>query len=178
MQSASADGQAGAQAAASIAVRLAWRWIARTAAIAFALFITPYSVVQSRTYDTDPDIWWHIRVGDWITAHHAWPRVGIFSQHADLPWTAYSWAFDLLVSRVNRWFGLPGIPGLLLCVEILLSLIFLLALRRIAGRFWPAWVIGTSAICAFYTNPLRPVLASLLFFTIELLLIFENERRG
>jgi hypothetical protein len=159
-------------------MRRAISWVLRFAATAFALLITPYSVVQSRTYDTDPDIWWHIRVGDWIAAHHAWPRVGIFSRHSDLPWTAYSWGFDLLVSRANHWFGLPGIPGLLICIEILLSLTFLLAMRRMAGSFWPAWWIGTAAICAFYINPLRPALLTLLFFTLELLLIFESERRA
>ncbi len=42
------------------------------AAIAFA----------ARTTVRDPDIWWHLKVGDWIVQHHAVPYVGIFSRTA------------------------------------------------------------------------------------------------
>ena len=48
------------------------------AAIAFA----------ARTTVRDPDIWWHLKVGDWIVQHHAVPYVGIFSA---LPEHAPGW---------------------------------------------------------------------------------------
>ena len=45
----------------------------------------------------DPDIWWHMRTGEWIVQHHAIPRVDIFSgPNAGKPWQAYSWLFELL----------------------------------------------------------------------------------
>lgn len=99
-----------------------------------------------------------------------------FFQHSSVPWTAYSWGFDLLVSWARRTFGLPGIPGLLICIEILIALTLLLCVRRIAGSFWPAWLIGAAVICASYVNPLRPALLTVFFFTLELFLIFESER--
>jgi len=27
----------------------------------------------------DPDIWWHLSVGDWIVQHRSFPHTGIFS---------------------------------------------------------------------------------------------------
>lgn len=147
-------------------------------AITFTLALIPYLAINSKTFADDPDIWWHIRVGDWISQHHRVPRVGIFSQHIERPWTAYSWCFDLLVSGVHGLFGLPGIPGLLICLEVLTSLAILLAIHRIAGGFWCSWGIATAAIVAAYFDPLRPALLTLFFFTLELLLIFEVEHTG
>jgi hypothetical protein len=35
----------------------------------------------------DLDIWWHLKVGDWIIEHRAFPHTGILSRTAsDRPW--------------------------------------------------------------------------------------------
>jgi hypothetical protein len=143
-----------------------------------ALLIMPYTAIRTKFYDLDPDIWWHIRVGDWIANHRAIPHVAIFSQYSDRPWVPYSWCFELLVSGVHALLGLPGIPKLLVCIQILVSLAFLLGLRRIAGSFWRSWPIAVLAILASEVNPLRPMTVTVLFFILELLLIFETERSG
>jgi hypothetical protein len=152
-------------------------WLAKAAAAVFALLVANYYCIRGKAVVIDPDIWWHVRVGDWIAAHHAVPRVGIFSQHIERPWTAYSWGFELLVSGIHHLFGLPGLLALLLCLLILISLAWLLALRWLAGSFWVAWLLALLAIYAAFVNPLRPVLLTLLFYILELLLIFETERR-
>ncbi len=148
------------------------------AAAAFALFIAPFYSLRTWAAVLDPDIWWHIRTGDWIAAHHALPHNAIYSLHAERAWTAYAWFFDLIVSSVQHHFGLPGLPGFLICFQILISLTFLLAMRHFARSFWWSWLIAAVAIYAFYVNPLRSMLFTLLFFTIELWLIFEAERRA
>jgi len=126
----------------------------------------------------DPDIWWHIRTGDWILAQHSVPRYAIFSQHLERPWIAYSWLFDVMVSGVEHRFGLVGISDFLICLQVLLSLTFLLAIQHFARGFWWSWLIGMLAIYSFYVNPLRSLQFSLLFFIVELCLIFEAERKG
>ena len=156
----------------------ALRWLGQATAAALALVITAYYCIRGNALVADPDIWWHIRVGDWIAAHHTLPRVGIFSQHLERPWTAYSWGFELLISGIHHIFGLRGMVGLLLCLEILVSLAFLVALRWVAGSYWASWGIGVLTIyAALLHNALRPVLLTVLFFSLELLLIFEAERR-
>ena len=152
--------------------------IVQWAAATLALFIAPYYSIRTWAAVVDPDIWWHIRTGDWILAHHAVPRYAIFSQHVERPWIAYSWLFDVIVSGVEHRFGLAGIPGFLICLQVLISLTFLFAVRHFARSFWWSWLIASLAIYAFYVNPLRSLLFTLLFFTLELLLIFEAERRA
>jgi hypothetical protein len=152
--------------------------VARCAAAASALFIAPFYSIWTWAAVLDPDIWWHIRTGDWIFAHHTVPRDAIFSQHIERLWIAYAWLFDLIVSGAQHRFGLPGLPGLLICLQVVVSLTFLLAMRYFARSFWGSWLIAALCIYAFYVNPLRSVLFTLLFFTIELWLIFEAERTG
>jgi hypothetical protein len=157
-------------------MRAAYSSLMRWAAAVVALFIAPFYSIRTWAAVVDPDIWWHIRTGDWIIAHHAVPRYAIFSQHVERPWIAYSWLFDVLVSGLHHRFGLAGIPGFLICLQVLISLAFLLAMRHFARSFWWSWLIASLAIYAFYVNPLRSLLFTLLFFTLELLIIFEAER--
>ena len=57
----------------------------------------------------DKDIWWHLKVGDWIVEHLAVPHTGILSRTAaSRPWMAYSWGYEVLMSWAYRWFGIPG----------------------------------------------------------------------
>lgn len=147
-------------------------------AIVFVLLLAPFVAISSRYYDLDPDIWWHIRVGDWIAANHSLPHIAIFSQYSDRSWVVYSWCFELLVSRVHSTFGLPGIPELLVCIDILISLVLLFALQRIAGSFWRSLPIAVFGILALDANPLRPMILTILFFIVELWLIFDAEQTG
>jgi hypothetical protein len=82
------------------------------------------------------------------------------------------------VSTVHRLHGLQGIVGLLICFQVLVSFVFLLVVRQLAKSPWWTCLIAAASIYAFYVNPLRPVLFTLLFFTLELFVIFEAERRA
>ena len=58
----------------------------------------------------NPDIWWHLRTGQWIVSHGSVPTTDPFSSHgSDSAWVAYSWLFDLLVSGLHAALGLQGI---------------------------------------------------------------------
>ena len=58
----------------------------------------------------DLDLGWHLKTGDWIIQHFAVPHNGLFTwTAADHPWAAYSWGYEVLLSRANAWFGLTGI---------------------------------------------------------------------
>ncbi|HXY00849.1 MAG TPA: hypothetical protein VEI54_07995 [Candidatus Limnocylindrales bacterium] len=128
----------------------------------------------------DYDIWWHLKVGDWILDHAALPHTGILSRTAaNLPWVAYSWGYEVLLSRAYAWFGLMGIGicGVVLTLGVALSIYWML--RRLSGRFWVAAVLGAVTCHAFLFNGMpRPVFFSQMLFCVTLTLLFEAQRSG
>ncbi len=140
------------------------------AAIAFA----------ARTTVRDPDIWWHLKVGDWIVQHHAVPYVGIFSRTAGTrPWVAYSWGYEVLLSRAYAWFGLVGFAlfGVLLTVAVAFVLFWML--HRLSGRFWVAWILSLIGCFAYLFSLMpRPVFVTMILFTIVLAFLLEAQRTG
>src|ERR1017187_6852191 len=97
--------------------------------LALSSLLTLMAAVAFKGHTTvrDPDIWWHLKVGDWIVEHHTVPYTGIFSRTAAThPWVAYSWTYEVLMSRAYAWFGLVGFalyggdscPGGKLCLSI------------------------------------------------------------
>ena len=128
----------------------------------------------------DLDIWWHLKVGDWIVQHLAVPHNGLFSwTAADRPWMAYSWGYEVLLSRAYAWFGLVGVGGYgtLLTLGVAYSLYW--ALRRLSGRFWLACMLAVVACSAFLFNLMpRPVFFSMMLFCVTLTLVLEANRTG
>lgn len=128
----------------------------------------------------DLDIWWHIKVGEWIVAHRGFPHVGILSRTAaDRPWIAYSWGYELLLSRAYAWFGLVGVGvfGTLLTMTVAYSVYWMA--RRLSGKFWMACLLSTVACSAFLFNLMpRPVFLSMTLFAVTLTLVLEAQRNG
>ena len=128
----------------------------------------------------DPDIWWHLKVGDWIIDHSAVPHTGILSRTAaNRPWIAYSWGYEILLSRAYAWFGLIGIGvyGVLLTLAVAYSIFWML--RRLSGQFWLS-CIGAGIVCsAFLFNGMpRPFFFSITLFAVTLTLLLEANRSG
>lgn len=128
----------------------------------------------------DLDIWWHMRVGDWIVAHMAVPHTGILSRTAaSRPWVAYSWGYEVLLSRSYAWFGLLGIGifGTLLTIAVAYSVYWLL--RSLSGRFWLSCLL-TAVVCSAFLFDLmpRPVFFSIVLFSITLGLLLKANRSG
>lgn len=128
----------------------------------------------------DPDMWWHLSVGQWIVQHRALPHDGIFSQTAAThPWMAYSWGYEVLLSRAYDGFSFIGMGtfGTLLTIAVALAIFRML--YRISGRFWAAWALSIVVYAAFLFNIApRPVFFSVILFTIVLTQLFEAQRSG
>lgn len=128
----------------------------------------------------DLDIWWHLKVGEWIIAHRAFPHVGILSRTAaNRPWSAYSWGYELLLSRAYAWFGLVGfgIFGTLLTVAVAFAVYWML--RQISGRFWLVCILAVISCSGFlFTIMPRPVFFSMIFYAITLALLMTAQRTG
>jgi hypothetical protein len=128
----------------------------------------------------DLDIWWHLKVGDWIVEHHAFPHTGILSRTAaNRPWAAYSWGYEVLLSRAYAWFGLVGVGmfGTLLTLAVACAVYWMV--RRLSGKFWVACILATVTCSAFLFSLMpRPVFLSMILFAVTLTLLLEAQRTG
>jgi hypothetical protein len=56
---------------------------------------------------SDPDVWWHIRLGDWIIAHHQIPAGELFAYTAfGNPLVAHEWLSETIFAALNAIGGL------------------------------------------------------------------------
>lgn len=158
-----------------------WRnpWVQLSALTAF-LSVTGIHALKLKFCVIDYDIWWHLKVGDWIVDHLAVPHTGILSRTAaDRSWVAYSWGYEVLLSRAYDWFGLIGIGlfGTLLTVGVAYCVYWML--RRFSGRFWFAVILAGVVCAAFLFNVMpRPVFFSMMFYCGILVLLVKAQRSG
>src|SRR5271169_4406652 len=128
-------------------------------ALSFLLILVATIAFTAQTTVRDPDIWWHLKTGDWIVQHHAVPYTGIFSRTAaDHTWIAYSWGYEVLMSCAYAWFGLIGFAmfGILLTMAVTFALFWML--HRLSGSFWIAWLLALIGSFAFLFSLMpRPV---------------------
>ena len=152
--------------------------VSQSFALLALLAVVARQQLIERNAVVDFDIWWHLRVGRWITENFAVPRTGLFSRTvSDRAWVAYSWGFEVLLARAEHWFGLPGV--MLICVAMVMMVVFALfwMLLRLSGQFWTAILLAAIGMWAIYHNTApRPILFSMAFFCVMLALILDANR--
>ena len=156
-------------------LRLRWLQLVTLASLLVIVGVIAFNLKFSVL---DLDIWWHLKVGDWIVQHAAVPHYGLFTWTADdRPWVAYSWGYEVLLSRAYAWFGLVGVGvyGTLLTLGVAYSVYWMS--RRLCGQFWLACVLAVVACSAFLFNLMpRPVFFSMMLFCATLTLLLEAHR--
>src|ERR687892_2652391 len=96
----------------------------RQSVILVLLYLIP--AAQALLPIDDPDIWWHLRTGQWIIEHRTVPTTDPFSDYGmGRTWIAYSWLFEIIVYGLYSAFGLVG----LVLFTAVLSLTIALALH-------------------------------------------------
>lgn len=68
------------------------------------------------------------------------------------PWAAYSWGYEVMLSRACAWFGLVGVGiyGTALALMVAFSVLWMTG--RLSGRFWLACMLA--AVCCYANCPL------------------------
>jgi hypothetical protein len=128
----------------------------------------------------DPDIWWHLRTGQWIVDHAQVPATDPFSAYGDgKRWVAYSWLYEILVYALFTKLGLMGIVVFTVSMSLLIALVLHGALRR-AGLPFTAEVFLVAVALGAMGKVISPRswLFSILFFTVELFILFHVRRTG
>lgn len=155
------------------------RWL-RLAVLAGLLVLVGAVSLEVKLSVLDLDVWWHLKTGDWIIQHGGFPRTGIFSRSAaDHSWAAYSWGYEVLLSRFYAWFGLVGIGlyGALLTLMVAFSVYWMV--RRLSGNFWMACFLAVLCCYSFlFLMMPRPVFFSVAMLCVVLTLLLQAQRTG
>lgn len=157
---------------------LAARWIQALGLVLLFTFPVLLGLLPAAAIH-DFDIWWHLRVGDWIVQHGSVPRVDLFSSYGmGKPWIAYSWLFEVLISKLVQWFGLSGIIIYMAAMRAAIAVTMFDLLRRLGTGFWKMLGLAFVGLFAMSVNfgP-RPHLFTILFFILELDILIAARKR-
>jgi hypothetical protein len=138
-----------------------------------ALFIGLFAMAARNV--TDPDVWWHLKTGQYIAEHKSVPHTDPFSYtRAGQPWVAHEWLSELLLYELERTAGWGAL--ILLFAAVLAVAFFLLYLRCGPATY----VAGLATLAAAWaTAPVwgvRPQVLSLLLTSLWLLILDRSER--
>ncbi len=145
-----------------------------------ALFAAPALMCAHAACVTDPDIWWHLRTGEWILGHHAVPQADPFSGPlAGRPWLAYSWLYELVAVKLFRWLGLAGIVAYSSGMVLAITVAMVRMVRRVQRDFSLAVLLSFAAVfCMGRLYTPRPWLFTILLFILELDILMQARRTG
>ena len=135
--------------------------------------------VQGRLFNVDPDLWWHIKVGETILATHHWPTADTYSfTVAGQPWFAYEWLGDVLLAVVNRIGGVLALDLLLIVLGSTVALA-LYAFATLRSGNSKAGFVSSAALLllASVSFSLRPQMLGYLFLILTLIGL-ERFRQG
>jgi hypothetical protein len=155
------------------------KWVQLSALVVFLSSIG-INAMHLKYAVRDPDLFWHLKVGDWIIEHSALPHSGILSRTAGhLPWVAYSWGYEVLLSLSYSALGLVGVGIFGVALTVLVAYLLFWMLERLSRQFWLACVLALIACSAFLFNGMpRPMFISEMLYAVTLTLLLEAQRRS
>ena len=156
----------------------ALKWVISFPAM-LGIFLIGRVFYEGRGFIVDPDVWWHIKVGQDILRTHHWPTVDTYSfTAAGTPWIAYEWLGEIVLALMYRPGGVVSLCVFLIAFGsvILLSLYWLGTVR--SGNSKASFVSTLFlASLAFASFTLRPQMFGYLFLILTLL-VLEKYRQG
>lgn len=145
-----------------------------------ALYSAPALVCAHLAVVADPDVWWHLRTGQWIVEHGALPKTEPFSVFgAGKPWAAYSWLFELLLLQLFKGLGLTGIVAYTTGMVVGITAALHRLTRRLQQDFTIALLLtfaGSFCLISLWTP--RSWLFSILLFVLELDVLMQARKTG
>jgi hypothetical protein len=148
-------------------------WLTTTRVFRAVLFLGLFALAAR--HGVDPDLWWHLKTGQYIVEHKTVPHTDPFSYtRAGEPWIAHEWLTDVLLYGLECTAGYGGL--IVVFAAIICGAFFLLYLRCGPDPF----VAGVATLfAAWATMPLwgvRPQVLSLLLTSLWLLILERSER--
>lgn len=156
-----------------------WAGLVPAALTASVIFL---AILPATRAITDPDIFFHLRIGEWITEHQALPNPEPFSQlgiEEQKPWYAYSWLFEVMMHGLYSVAGWTGIMLYAVVTSGLIAASLLGLLLRFEPRRPVAVALTGLALLAMWPLfTVRPWLITILFFILELRILLGVRETG
>jgi hypothetical protein len=156
----------------------ALKWVISFPAM-LGMFLIGRVFYEGRGFIVDPDVWWHIKVGQDILRTHHWPTVDSYSfTAAGTPWIAYEWLGEIVLAWMYRPGGVVSLCVFLIALgSVILLLLYWLGTVR-SGNSKASFVSTLFlASLAFASFTLRPQMFGYLFLILTLL-VLEKYRQG
>jgi hypothetical protein len=120
---------------------------------------------------TDPDLWWHLRTGQWIVENGHVPHSDPFSfTRAGHAWVAHEWLSDVIFYELRKH---AGSPALIVYSAMITTAGFLLLYLRCPGK--PHWAAAATALGALAAAPSWGVRPQMFTFTLASVLLWLLE---
>lgn len=148
--------------------------------VVLAAMLIVLAVLTVRFRFDDPDMWWHLKMGEVVCTTHHIPTADVFSfttnHHSTIP---QEWLSQTLIYGAYRWAGYSGLM-LWLCLFSSALLISGYALCTVySGNLKVGWV-GALIIWFFATvgYAVRPQMVGYFLLTVELLILHLGRTRS
>jgi hypothetical protein len=139
--------------------------------IAFGAILLFGLLAMTARNAVDPDLWWHLRTGQWILETGHIPHSDPFSfTQAGHAWVSHEWLTEIVFYELWKH---GGAPALIVLTAIITTAGFMLLYLRCPGkRHWAAAATALGALAAAPSWGVRPqlftfTLASLLLWLIQ-----------
>ena len=137
------------------------------------------NVLTVRARFNDPDLWWHLRMGQTVWTTHAIPHIDLFAfttnNHA---WVPHEWLSELTIYAAYRAGGYAGLMLWLCVFASALSVLLYVLCALYAGNSKIAlagalmgWLFATVGLA------IRPLLAGHVLLVVELILLYLGLNR-
>jgi hypothetical protein len=114
---------------------------------------------------SDPDDWWHLRLGNELLRQHSFATPG-WSSYADQGWVPTEPVPEIFAALVERWFGYPGLAWVF-GVALFAVTVSIYVLTRDLAHPLPAVVVTCASLVPLYGSMTsRPHLTSFLFLAL------------
>jgi hypothetical protein len=125
---------------------------------------------------SDPDDWWHLRLGNDLIAQHSLSAPDHWSSFATVTWVPTEPLPEVASAYVERWLGLPGLAWLFGVAAMVVVVVVYLANRR-DGRMLSAGVATVLAVLASSGSlTSRPQLVSFVLLPVLVAAWLQSER--
>jgi len=125
----------------------------------------------------DPDMWWHLAVGEAILQNHSVHFVDPFSFTNPKVWVNSQWLTEAAFAALNRFIGIAGLEVLALLLKVVAFLLVFKAMRApTLTRIWVTILFAFGALSV--TGGVRPQLISFLFLAWLALAVHQQRQNA